>query len=134
MFSTKVLIVTIVLIFTGISLNGCKSDSSNVSISPDTLVSPDTFVSPHGERFANQLVTEESYRLVQEACTGQPVECERRPFELKTQEYCLKNKLDERDCLTLQIRVGFRLLYYTEKQGEETRQLLEKIQRHQQQK
>jgi hypothetical protein len=119
MFSTKVLIVTIVLIFTGISFNGCKSASGEAD----------------AERFVNQLVTDKSYYyLSTETCKDKP-DCVRRAFMSRAEGYCVENELDQEDCeIVVKARVSIRLLQVAEKEGEETRQLLEKIQRHQQKK
>ncbi len=116
----NILMVTILVILMGISLSGCKSASPKASGELDA------------EGFANQLVTEESHRLAYKACEDEPPastgKCVRRPFELKTKEYCLENKMDEAQCAIFGIQVSLRLIHYNEKGSEESRKLNEKIQ------
>jgi hypothetical protein len=111
----------------GISLSGCKSASPDASGSSDLHK-----INIDAEGVANQLVTDESYKLAYEACKDEPPastgKCLGRPFELKTNKYCLENKMDEKHCLLIRIQVSLRLIHYNEKRSEESRKLNEKIQ------
>jgi hypothetical protein len=123
----NILMVTILVILMGISLSGCKSASPDASGSSDLHK-----INILAEGFADQLVTEESHRLAYKACEDEPPastgKCVRRPFELKTKEYCLENKMDEAQCAIFGIQVSLRLIHYNEKMSEESRKLNEKIQ------
>jgi hypothetical protein len=117
----NILMVTILVILMGISLSGCKS------------ASPDLHkTNTSAEAFADQLVTDESYRLAYKACKDEPPastgKCLSRPFELKTKEYCLENKMDEAQCAIVGIQVSLRLIHYGEKDSEESIKLSERIQ------
>jgi hypothetical protein len=116
----NILMVTILLILMGISLSGCKSASPKASGELDA------------EGFANQLVTDESFKLANKACKDEPPastgRCVGRPFELKTKEYCLENKMDEAHCAILGIQVNLKLIHYFEKESEESIKLNERIQ------
>jgi hypothetical protein len=109
----NILVVTMVLILMGISLSACNSGSPDV------------------KDLANQLVTDESYRLSVQACIDEPADsigrCQRHFFQSKIEMSCVENKMTAGDCIVLRTQVLIRLIHHAEKASEESRQFVEKI-------
>ncbi len=109
MFRKNVLIISTLLGLIVICLGGCKS-------APQDL-----------EAVADQIVNEETHKAAIDDCKGKLVSCVREIFAQKTKEYCSKNKLEEAQCIILDIHVMSKDIRYTEAKSEETRSLTEKI-------